>query len=429
MHRLAQGLADRPAERLVPREADVGGEQAQAPDGAGARLDLVGDGPREHLVPAADAQHRRAGGRGPRDGVGQAGLSQPPEVGDRGTCPRQDNEVGVGQLLGPGRVPDEHAGLGGQRVEVGEVRQAGQPRHRDPQDVVAHRLPPGAAGRRQPERVLDVELEPAQPRQHAQRRPPGQPGELVQSGGEQADVAAELVHQEARDEPLVGRRHQRHGSVERREEAAAVDVAHDHHREVRRGGQAHVGDVVGAQVDLRRGAGPLADDHVEARPQVGQALQHLREQRRLQRAVAQRGDVGDRLPQDDHLAVVFAAGLQEDRVHRRLGGHPGGGGLHDLGAADLRPVGRDHRVVAHVLRLERRHRYPLARQPPADPGGDHRLPGVRGRAGDEQGAAHARGPTSARGPASARCPASRPATASTAVAHHTTRESRTARRM
>ena len=52
-------------------------------------------------------------------------------------------------------------------------------------------------------------------------------------------------------------------------------------------------------------------------------------------------------------------------------------------------LGRDHRVVGHVLRLERRHPHAAAAQRPAQPGGDHGLARVGGRAGDEE-AAHGR---------------------------------------
>jgi len=76
----------------------------------------------------------------------------------------------------------------------------------------------------------DVEPPAAEPRQHAERRPAGQPGELGQARLEQADVAAELVHQEAGDQSLVVGRHEGDRAVQGGEEAAAVDVADHEHR-------------------------------------------------------------------------------------------------------------------------------------------------------------------------------------------------------
>ena len=61
--------------------------------------------------------------------------------------------------------------------------------------------------------------------------------------------------------------------------------------------------------------------------------------------------------------------------------------LHRLRAADLAAVDGDDRVVAHVLRLERRHRHAVPREPPADPGDERALARVRGRAGHQQRAA------------------------------------------
>jgi hypothetical protein len=328
----------------------------------------------------------------PGDGVGQAGGAQPAEVGDRGAGAGQHDEVGVGQFLGGGREAHQHAGLGGQRVEVGEVGQPRQPGDGDPQHFLAVRRAGGGDAGWDAEGVLDVHRRTGQPGQHAERRPAGERGELLQPGREQPDVAAELVHQEARDEPLVGRRHERHRAVEGREDPAAVDVADDDHGQPGRGGQAHVGDVVGAQVDLGGGAGALADDDVEPGPQVGEAGQHLLQQRGLHRPVRQRGHVGHRPAEDDDLAGVLAAGLEQHRVHRGLGLDARRRGLHDLRPADLRAVEGDHRVVAHVLRLERRDRHPLADQPAADAGGHHRLAGVGRRPGDEQGAAGGRAP-------------------------------------
>ena len=64
------------------------------------------------------------------------------------------------------------------------------------------------------------------------------------------------------------------------EDAAAVDVADQQHRQAGRAREAHVGEVGGAQVDLGRAAGALADDDVVARAQVGERVEHRLAQRR-----------------------------------------------------------------------------------------------------------------------------------------------------
>ena len=133
------------------------GQQPEPRHRAGPRLDVVGD----RAGRASGSRRRcRAPGRPRRPrrahGVGEPGLPQPARSATVARVPGSDDEVGVGQLLGPGREPDEDAGLGGQRVEVGEVGQPRQPHHRDPQDVLAARgrcLPaPPRRGRASPRR-------------------------------------------------------------------------------------------------------------------------------------------------------------------------------------------------------------------------------------------------------------------------------------
>ena len=111
--------------------------------------------------------------------------------------------------------------------------------------------------------------------------PAGQRLELLEPGREDRRVAAELVDDEAGDERLVVGLEQRERPEQRGEDAAAVDVADDQHGQAGRAGEAHVGEVAVAQVDLGRAAGALADDDVEARAQVGE---RVRDDRRAARA-------------------------------------------------------------------------------------------------------------------------------------------------
>lgn len=108
-------------------------------------------------------------------------------------------------------------------------------------------MSPGAPGgngvggaRAHREGVLGVQPQVGIPRQHPVDRAAGERGELVQSGCEQARVAAELVDDEARDQPLIGRLEQRDRPEQRREDAAAIDVAHYHDRHVGVACQTHV---------------------------------------------------------------------------------------------------------------------------------------------------------------------------------------------
>ena len=81
-------------------------------------------------------------------------------------------------------------------------------------------------------------------------------------------------------------------------------------------------------------------------------------QRPAPRRPLPRLQLAPRLPEQHDVAAAVRAGLEQHGIHRGLGGHAAGEGLHPLGAPDLGAVGADHRVVGHVLALERRYPYP-----------------------------------------------------------------------
>ncbi len=167
-------------------------------------------------------------------------------------------------------------------------------------------------------------------------------------------------------------------AVDRREDASPLDVAHEYGRDVRGSHQAGVGDVAVHDVDLCGRAGPFADDHAVlcAEPAVG--LQGLAQQllavHRLPSAV-----VAERLPVDDCLQYAVAAGLQQDRVHVRLGLQPGRPRLERLPHAYLAAVLGGVRVERQVGGLERDRVEAFAGEVPAQHGADGCLPGGRRR--------------------------------------------------
>jgi hypothetical protein len=238
------------------------------------------------------------------------------------------------------------------------------------------------------ERVLRVQPQPLLPRQHAQRGTAGERGELVEAGREQRRVAAELVHDEPGDAGLVGRVQHGERAEEVGEHAAAVDVADDHDRQVGGLRETHVRDVVAPQVDLGGRAGALADHHVEAGAQVGEARGDDVEQRSLPLLVGPRADRAVHPAAHHDLGAAVAARLEQHGVERDARREAARERLHRLCAPDLAAVERDDGVVRHVLRLERRHRHTPARQQPADPGDQGALAGVRGRSRHQQSALH-----------------------------------------
>jgi hypothetical protein len=367
-HRLAERGARRAAQRLAPLEPDRRRQQTQPWHGPGTAFHLIVNAACEHLVAAADAEQRAVPPGSLGQGPGDAAFPHPGQVADRGPAAGHDDQVRAVELAGSGDQVHGDARLGRQRVDVGDVGHAGQADDRDPQRVRASRRQHVAGPGVQVEGVLGVQPQVTPPGQDSVRGPAGHGRQHVESWLQQPLVSAELVDDEPGDVALVGGAQDREGAIHGGEDPASVNVPDDDHGQVRRAGQPHVRDVPVAQVDLGRAARALADHHVKAAAQAGEALRDGLLEHRLEVLVIQRARLGHRLAEQHDLAAGLAAGLEQHRVHRGFWLHPGGSGLHRLGAADLRAVGGDGGVQRHVLRLERRHLHAAAGQPAAQPG-------------------------------------------------------------
>ena len=206
--------------------------------------------------------------------------------------PGTSDEVGALDVGRRAREAHADAGLGGERVDVGEVAHPAQAEDGDLERVAAAG---GGASGRGASSASESSASSHSPSSHGSTPSVGRPvsaAQLLEPRGEDRVVAAELVDDEAGDERLVVGLEQREAAVERGEDAAAVDVADEHDREVGRAREAHVGQVARAQVDLGRAAGALADDDVVARAQVGERVEHGRAQHGLEVLVAARVGVG-----------------------------------------------------------------------------------------------------------------------------------------
>jgi len=158
--------------------------------------------------------------------------------------------------LGDGRVDrdeDVDPRLGRKGVDVGRVGDARQPDDGHLEPVAGRR---GQRGRGAPvtdlEGVLAVEPDVEQPRDDPVEGHAGAVGDLVEPGLEHRGVATELVDDEGLQQGTVLLAEERPRAVERGEDAPAVDVADDDHRQPELASQPHVDVVTRAQVDLRR---------------------------------------------------------------------------------------------------------------------------------------------------------------------------------
>ncbi len=217
-------------------------------------------------------------------------------------------------------------------------------------------------------------------RNEAERLPAGRRSDQRHATGEQRGVAAELVDQEALDQRrIVGLDH-RLGADQAGDHPAPVDIADQHHRHVAGTSKAHIGDVVGTEIDLRRAAGTFDQNDVGFALQPREAVQHERHQLRLDRLVLGGAGASVDLALHHELRADLALRLEQHRVHMHARADARRARLERLGAADLAALLRHRRVVRHVLRLEGHHLQPACDERAREPGDDQRFADVRARA-------------------------------------------------
>ncbi len=300
--------------------------------------------------------------------------TQPGEIGTHTLGAGQDDQVGGRNGLSGTDETKIDLRVQTQRIEVGVVADARQHRHHHFQHF-------GGIGRlAHIDGILGFQVEIHQVRQHAQHRLAGTSLKPVQPRLQQCDIAAKAVDDEAPHPRLLRRAEQLQRADQMSEDTTLVDIGDEDHRAAHRLGKAHVGDVIGAQVDLGRRARAFHHHHLVTLAQAPMGFQYRLHGHALVIVIGGGIHLSDGPPMNDHLGAGVAVGLEQHRVHVGMRWQPGGLGLHRLGAADLAAVGGYRAVERHVLRLERRHRHALARQPAAQRGHQGALAGVGGGA-------------------------------------------------
>ena len=305
----------------------------------------------EHLVAAAEAEDGAAAAVVGGDVDVEAGFAQGAEVGEGGLRAGEEDEGGVaGQGLAGADEDEVDVGLGLEGVEVvevGDVRQDGD----GDAEAAAGR---GGGGAGEGEGVLGGEAAGGlEEGDEADRVPAGAGGDERHAVGEEGGVAAEAVDDEGFYQRGVGGVEDGAGADEAGDDAAAVDVADEDDGGGGGAGEAHVGDVVFAEVDLGGAAGAFDEEEVGFGLQPAEAVEDGGEEGGFQGLVGLGGGGGEDLSLDDDLGAGLGLRLEQDRIHVDGQGDAGGAGLQGLGAADLAAVGGDGGVVRHVLRLER----------------------------------------------------------------------------
>ena len=94
-------------------------------------------------------------------------------------------------------------------------------------------------------------------RNKTERRPPGRLRNACHRIGEQCGIATKFVDDEPAYQACVLGLDHRFGADDAGDHAAAVDITDQHNRHIGRLREAHIGDVVGTQIDLGGAAGAL----------------------------------------------------------------------------------------------------------------------------------------------------------------------------
>ena len=160
----------------------------------------------------------------------------------------------------PGRTrTSSTVGLGVERIEIVEIGDVRQDRHGDAHARVRLRWRAALLER---ERIFGRQQPRVGERTARGRAPPSRSRCAIAAmpSANSAGSPRNLLTMKPRISAASSGVEHRLGADEARDHAAAVDVADQHDRHIGRARKAHIGDVVRAQVDLRRAAGAL-DQH------------------------------------------------------------------------------------------------------------------------------------------------------------------------
>ena len=305
-----------------------------------------------HLVAATDAQHCRPLAMGPDDGLGTAVAPQFIQVMQGGFGARQDDDVGLLDILSIVGVKQVHARVSLQCVKVGVIGKMAKHDHGhvDLAALGLHRL----LSQRHTVFLLNIDVFVV--RNYAQH---GDAADVLQHLAplvKQAHVATELVDDDALDETAVFGSLQGDAAIDRGKHPTPVDITHEDHVGLGMPCHGQVHQVGVTQVDFRDAARALHHDGVETGCQTVKGSAHLTPVIDVGRAatpVIIGILVADGLAVQDDLRRVVTLGLEQQRIHVGMARDAGSLGLDSLGATDFKALGRGVGVECHILGLER----------------------------------------------------------------------------
>lgn len=363
-------------------------QQTQPRRGVRSSLDAVGigNGLPQHLVSAAQPENPTAAPHVRRQIDVPALRAKKRELGERGLCSRDDNEIARGQRLSRRHHSHVDLRLSTQGIQVVKVGDPGQHGHRDIHAPLSRR-------RRllQYDRILSRQsCGGAKPWHQTEVVPAGTRADDAPSLIEERGIPAKLVDDEALDQVSLRIRKQGVSADQAGDHPAPVDAPDDDDGHVTAKSEAHVRDVVGAEVHLCGAAGPFYNDQIGPRAQTQVALADDCRQLPFHRLELGGRDVAPHLAAHDNLRADVRLGLEQHGVHVDAERRPARPSLQRLSAPYLQPFAGDSRVVRHVLRFERQHAETAPSKEPAYAGHEHALAHVGAGAHQHQGGAHDR---------------------------------------
>ena len=322
----------------------------------------------EHLIPAADPEHRRLRLRQFAHRRFQTALPQPKQILHRVLRARQNHQIGRAQLPRALHIANAQQLVLLQRDEIREIADV-----RQADDGHIQRLDrvPGVQPLGEGILILDFHM---QIRHNAQHRQPRLFLQHRQTGAQDIHIAAKLVDYQPRDARALLRLKQRNRAVKLGEHAAPVDVPGQQHRRVHQLGQPHVYDVVRLEVDFRRTARALDDDDIRLLAQAVKRREDFGNELPLHLEIRRRAHLPAHLAAHDYLTARVAARLKQNRVHAHVRLNARSLRLHHLRAPHFQPVAGDEAVERHILAFERRDAVAVLREDAAKRRAEQALP-------------------------------------------------------
>src|SRR5262249_22226404 len=244
------------------------GEQPETGNLVTRRFDVlrIGDALAQHLVSAADSDHRRAPAMLLNNPRFEIPRSQPLQIRGSALGAREEDEIEM--FL---RWRSDPAGIG-KEAEISGVGDSWKPHDRAP---LSRGRWQRTACARHTETVLVVQVNIARERKDAQTWTSGSILQHAPAVVEQKPVAAKLVHRECAQQRALLWRQEADGSNHRCEHAAALDIGHQQPRRLHARRKPEVHQIELPQVELGHAARALHHDHVEARRQTLVRVQNL----------------------------------------------------------------------------------------------------------------------------------------------------------